>query len=207
MVLHYIDQLLFSLRIKLQAILYRFLLYYNRYTSRMLPPWSGTNWPSANKRSDSIVWSITPSPENTEKEKHLPRRDENCTVWNKICHLQFWQLAPFRYFGRSTDCNPFISPRYLICFYLCSLLQNSNSQIVIPGQNQITSAGETQGGPNTVLRVIVEHMLYPITLDILYQVSTRATGHPVHCRLAHLLFLRFILKAVAELPRWMQYRV
>nr|XP_012233146.1 PREDICTED: polypyrimidine tract-binding protein 1 isoform X2 [Linepithema humile] len=51
--------------------------------------------------------------------------------------------------------------------------ENSNSQIVIPGQNQITSAGETQGGPNTVLRVIVEHMLYPITLDILYQIFTR----------------------------------
>lgn len=46
---------------------------------------------------------------------------------------------------------------------------------MIPGQNQITNAGETQGGPNTVLRVIVEHMLYPITLDILYQVSTRWT--------------------------------
>ncbi|XP_070153003.1 polypyrimidine tract-binding protein 2 isoform X4 [Polyergus mexicanus] len=50
---------------------------------------------------------------------------------------------------------------------------NSNNQVAIPGQNQVTSAGETQGGPNTVLRVIVEHMLYPITLDILYQIFTR----------------------------------
>jgi len=52
-------------------------------------------------------------------------------------------------------------------------LQNSNSQVAIPGQNQVAGAGETQGGPNTVLRVIVEHMLYPISLDILYQVSTQ----------------------------------
>ncbi|XP_072758299.1 polypyrimidine tract-binding protein 2 isoform X12 [Anoplolepis gracilipes] len=51
--------------------------------------------------------------------------------------------------------------------------ENSNNQVAIPGQNQVTSAGETQGGPNTVLRVIVEHMLYPITLDILYQIFTR----------------------------------
>ncbi|GAB1859604.1 Polypyrimidine tract-binding protein 1 isoform X10 [Camponotus japonicus] len=50
---------------------------------------------------------------------------------------------------------------------------NSNNQVAIAGQNQVTSAGETQGGPNTVLRVIVEHMLYPITLDILYQIFTR----------------------------------
>lgn len=51
--------------------------------------------------------------------------------------------------------------------------ENSNNQVAIPGQNQVASAGETQGGPNTVLRVIVEHMLYPITLDILYQIFTR----------------------------------
>ncbi|XP_026827439.1 polypyrimidine tract-binding protein 1 isoform X14 [Ooceraea biroi] len=51
--------------------------------------------------------------------------------------------------------------------------ENSNSQVAIPGQNQVTGAGETQGGPNTVLRVIVEHMLYPISLDILYQIFTR----------------------------------
>lgn len=48
--------------------------------------------------------------------------------------------------------------------------------MAIAGQNQVSGAGETQGGPNTVLRVIVEHLLYPITLDILYQVSElRAT--------------------------------
>ncbi|XP_018317102.1 polypyrimidine tract-binding protein 1 isoform X2 [Mycetomoellerius zeteki] len=51
--------------------------------------------------------------------------------------------------------------------------ENSNSQVAIAGQNQVSGPGETQGGPNTVLRVIVEHLLYPITLDILYQIFTR----------------------------------
>ncbi|XP_011877553.1 PREDICTED: polypyrimidine tract-binding protein 1 isoform X4 [Vollenhovia emeryi] len=51
--------------------------------------------------------------------------------------------------------------------------ENSNNQVAIAGQNQVSGAGETQGGPNTVLRVIVEHLLYPITLDILYQIFTR----------------------------------
>ncbi|XP_020284701.1 polypyrimidine tract-binding protein 1 isoform X3 [Pseudomyrmex gracilis] len=50
---------------------------------------------------------------------------------------------------------------------------NPSSQVAMTGQNQVSNAGETQGGPNTVLRVIVEHMLYPITLDILYQIFTR----------------------------------
>ncbi|CAG0881886.1 unnamed protein product [Cyprideis torosa] len=35
-------------------------------------------------------------------------------------------------------------------------------------------AADTQaGGPNTVLRVIVEHMLYPVTLDVLHQIFSR----------------------------------
>lgn len=32
---------------------------------------------------------------------------------------------------------------------------------------------DTQGGPNTVLRVIIEQMLYPVTLDVLYQIFSR----------------------------------
>ncbi|XP_063621519.1 polypyrimidine tract-binding protein 2 isoform X4 [Cydia splendana] len=32
---------------------------------------------------------------------------------------------------------------------------------------------EIQGGPNTVLRVIIEHMLYPIVLDVLYSIFQR----------------------------------
>lgn len=52
------------------------------------------------------------------------------------------------------------------------LLQNSNNQVALPGQNQVAQTqAETQGGPNTVLRVIVEQMVYPISLDVLYQVS------------------------------------
>jgi len=33
--------------------------------------------------------------------------------------------------------------------------------------------GHGQGGPNTVLRVIVEHMVYPVTLDVIYQIFSR----------------------------------
>ncbi|XP_076300667.1 polypyrimidine tract-binding protein 1 heph isoform X6 [Lasioglossum baleicum] len=51
---------------------------------------------------------------------------------------------------------------------------NSNNQVAIPGQNQVAQAqAETQGGPNTVLRVIVEQMIYPVSLDVLYQIFTR----------------------------------
>ncbi|XP_053698623.1 polypyrimidine tract-binding protein 2 isoform X2 [Sabethes cyaneus] len=35
------------------------------------------------------------------------------------------------------------------------------------------TTGTTQGGPNTVLRVIVESLLYPVSLDILYQIFQR----------------------------------
>ena len=37
------------------------------------------------------------------------------------------------------------------------------------GQNH----GHSSGGPNTVLRVIVEHMVYPVTLDVIYQIFSR----------------------------------
>ena len=41
-----------------------------------------------------------------------------------------------------------------------------------------TSNGQQQhgggtGGPNTVLRVIVEHMVYPVTLDVIFQIFSR----------------------------------
>ncbi|XP_012288445.1 polypyrimidine tract-binding protein 1 isoform X3 [Orussus abietinus] len=52
---------------------------------------------------------------------------------------------------------------------------NSNAQTALQptqGQGQV-QGNETQGGPNTVLRVIIEHMIYPISLDILYQIFTR----------------------------------
>lgn len=41
-----------------------------------------------------------------------------------------------------------------------------NNILVANGQAQ-----DIQGGPNTVLRVIIEHMVYPINVDILYVVS------------------------------------
>ncbi|XP_011310459.1 polypyrimidine tract-binding protein 1 isoform X4 [Fopius arisanus] len=52
---------------------------------------------------------------------------------------------------------------------------NTNTQVALQvAQGQaVQSQGDTQGGPNTVLRVIVEHMIYPISLDILYQIFTR----------------------------------
>ena len=38
----------------------------------------------------------------------------------------------------------------------------------------LAGAGEKQsGGPNTVLRVIVEHMVYPVTLDVIFQIFSR----------------------------------
>ena len=38
----------------------------------------------------------------------------------------------------------------------------------------LAGAGESKaGGPNTVLRVIVEHMVYPVTLDVIFQIFSR----------------------------------
>ncbi|XP_066145960.1 polypyrimidine tract-binding protein 2 isoform X3 [Euwallacea fornicatus] len=39
--------------------------------------------------------------------------------------------------------------------------------------NPVINGQDIQGGPNTVLRVIVEHMIYPISLDILYLIFHR----------------------------------
>ncbi|XP_058801475.1 homeobox protein vnd-like, partial [Phymastichus coffea] len=49
---------------------------------------------------------------------------------------------------------------------------SNNTNVQTSGQGQVQGS-DTQGGPNTVLRVIVEHMVYPISLDILYQIFTR----------------------------------
>ena len=35
------------------------------------------------------------------------------------------------------------------------------------------AGGHGSGGANTVLRVIVEHMVYPVTLDVIYQIFSR----------------------------------
>lgn len=60
-----------------------------------------------------------------------------------------------------------ISKLCVILIEMLFYLQNTNVQSA--GQGQVQGS-DTQGGPNTVLRVIVEHMVYPISLDILYQV-------------------------------------
>lgn len=88
----------------------------------------------------------------------------------KLIFIQNFGNLYLQYFGRRSQSVRSFEV-CLIRFHSSSLLQNSNNQVAIAGQNQVSGAGETQGGPNTVLRVIVEHLLYPITLDILYQVS------------------------------------
>jgi hypothetical protein len=61
----------------------------------------------------------------------------------------------------------------------------SQSQQTTPTQNHTpnpifspldhthSNSSTIQGGPNTVLRVIIEQMLYPVTLDVLYQIFSR----------------------------------
>lgn len=56
-----------------------------------------------------------------------------------------------------------------ICFFLPQ--QNPSAQAALQAAQALVNQSDTQGGPNTVLRVIVEHMIYPVTLDVLYQVS------------------------------------
>lgn len=49
--------------------------------------------------------------------------------------------------------------------------QNSITPTSTPATPVTNGQGQDiQGGPNTVLRVIVEHMIYPISLDILHLV-------------------------------------
>ncbi|XP_066993491.1 polypyrimidine tract-binding protein 2 isoform X12 [Anabrus simplex] len=50
---------------------------------------------------------------------------------------------------------------------------NASAQAALQAASALSGQNETQGGPNTVLRVIVEHMVYPVTLDVLCQIFTR----------------------------------
>jgi len=55
---------------------------------------------------------------------------------------------------------------------------NSAAQAALAAAQALTTSSligstETQGGPNTVLRVIIEQMLYPVTLDVLYSIFSR----------------------------------
>lgn len=53
-----------------------------------------------------------------------------------------------------------------------ALSGNTNNASAEKVTNTGGSGGGT-GGPNTVLRVIVEHMVYPVTLDVIYQIFSR----------------------------------
>lgn len=50
--------------------------------------------------------------------------------------------------------------------------QNAGTPTPTPA-TPITNGQDIQGGPNTVLRVIIEHMIYPISLDILHAIFQR----------------------------------
>lgn len=53
--------------------------------------------------------------------------------------------------------------------------------------NVITNGQDIQGGPNTVLRVIIEHMIYPISLDVLHLVSVNAYTYVSITYISHTL--------------------
>ena len=53
----------------------------------------------------------------------------------------------------------------LYCF---TFLQNQGAQAALQAAQQLM--GTNMDDPKTVLRVIVEHMLYPVTIDVLKQV-------------------------------------
>ena len=51
----------------------------------------------------------------------------------------------------------------------------ASAQAALQAAQALAGAGESNkaGGPNTVLRVIVEHMVYPVTLDVIFQIFSR----------------------------------
>ncbi|XP_022246147.1 polypyrimidine tract-binding protein 1-like isoform X2 [Limulus polyphemus] len=50
---------------------------------------------------------------------------------------------------------------------------HASTQAALQAAQALLSQTETQGGPNTVLRVIVDNQIYPVTLDVLYQIFSR----------------------------------
>ncbi|KAK6638522.1 hypothetical protein RUM43_006789 [Polyplax serrata] len=48
---------------------------------------------------------------------------------------------------------------------------NASAQAALQAAQALSGNVDTQGGPNTVLRVIIEHMVYPVTLDVLYKLN------------------------------------
>ena len=49
-----------------------------------------------------------------------------------------------------------------------SLFQNAGAQAALQAAQQLMGSMEE---PKVVLRVIIEHMMYPVTIDVLKQVS------------------------------------
>lgn len=49
----------------------------------------------------------------------------------------------------------------------------ASAQAALQAAQTLSGQADTQGGPNTVLRIIIEHMVYPVTLDVLYQIFSR----------------------------------
>ncbi len=66
------------------------------------------------------------------------------------------------------------------------MAQNAGAQAALQAAQQLMSAsgGGVGGGmgeePKTVLRVIIEHMLYPVTIDVLKQVGGAWAGTHTH---------------------------
>ncbi|XP_076325794.1 polypyrimidine tract-binding protein 1-like [Tachypleus tridentatus] len=50
---------------------------------------------------------------------------------------------------------------------------HASTQAALQAAQALLSQSETQGGLNTVLRVIVDNQIYPVTLDVLYQIFSR----------------------------------
>ncbi|KAL0277872.1 UNVERIFIED_CONTAM: hypothetical protein PYX00_004998 [Menopon gallinae] len=50
---------------------------------------------------------------------------------------------------------------------------NASAQAALQVAQALSGNMETQGEPHTVLRVIVEHMMYPVTLEILFQIFSK----------------------------------
>lgn len=59
---------------------------------------------------------------------------------------------------------------------LCNTATTTNADgtiAVLQNNSNAVNTNSTAGGPNTVLRVIVESLLYPVSLDILHQIFQR----------------------------------
>lgn len=125
----------------------------------------------------------------------------SCLVWFRKSGGEITQNSHFivhyfvKYVKRILSCFIFLNNRYNAAIFL--------SQNTTPGQNQDfaiqspasgsplpagtnttgttdsnnsvqnNTANQQAGGPNTVLRVIVESLLYPVTLDVLHQIFQR----------------------------------